>query len=428
MIQLSTEQIVIGKVLQDNTLADEVFSQLIAEDFTEEPQRETFKVLKSLHDSGVDLNIDIVLDKLDERKKEVGYSVDELDDIVANMIYVQSPVRVFINEMLDASNIRKQRQTVRAILDKLENKLDYSDELESLRQNQYSGDRFRVKSMADAIEAYDGSLIDSYGQNIPTGFKTLDGQLNGGLRKGWFYIIGARSGHGKTAIASNMFRNIVHAGKVPYYITLEMKAMDIAGRMNSGESGLTEKAIPKDVVRYANAVDAMKKWSAYFDDQARTIDEIERRSRHAVKQLNADVIFIDYIGLVQGKTGRSRIEEIAEYSRRLANLSKELDRPVVCLSQINRDADKRKPLSISGYDFKVPTMIELADSSSLEKDADCIIMLAVAEDVETGERPLLMNGQNPAIVRIEKNRKGEKGKIIKLSFNGGTTNFSEGGW
>lgn len=73
-------------------------------------------------------------------------------------------------------------------------------------------------------------------------------------------------------------------------------------------------------------------------------------------------------------------------------------------------------------------MIELADSSSLEKDADCIIMLAVAEDIESGERPLLMNGQNPAIIRIEKNRKGEKGKIIKLSFNGGTTNFSEGGW
>ena len=428
MIQLSDEQIVIGKVLEDNTLADEVFSQLTADDFTEEPQREIFKVMRSLYDSGIDINSDIVLDRLDGQKAEPVYSVLDLSEIVSNMMYIQSPVRVFIDEILVASNKRKQKQAIRAIMDKLENGHDYSDELESLRQNQYAGDRFRVKTMADVIEEYDKNLSDSYGQNIPTGFPVLDDQLTGGLRKGWFYIIGARSGHGKTALASTMFRNIVHAGKVPYYISLEMKASDIAGRILSSESGLSEKAIPTNIARYSDAVQKMKTWKSFIDDSARTIEEIERRSRHAVKQLGADVIFIDYIGLVQGKAGRSRIEEIADYSRRLASLSKELDRPVVCLSQINRDADKRAWTLVDNYDFKVPTMIDLADSSSLEKDADCIIMLAIAEDPENGERPLMRNGQNPAIVRIEKNRKGEKGKIIKLSFNGGTTNFSEGGW
>jgi replicative DNA helicase len=109
-------------------------------------------------------------------------------------------------------------------------------------------------------------------------------------------------------------------------------------------------------------------------------------------------------------------------------LSKELDRPIVCLSQINRVSDNRTPVTVGGFDFKVPAMIDLADSSSLEKDADCILMLSVAEEMDTGRRPLLTNGQNPAVIRIEKNRKGEKGHIIKLSFNGGTTTFTESGW
>ena len=428
MEQLTNEQIIIGKVLDDNTLADVVFRQLSEEDFTEEPARETFKVMKSLHDSGTAIELDIVMGRLAKVSDEKGHTVDELNYIVPNMMYVQSPIQVFINEVLDESNTRKQRQTLRLIEKKLDHKQDYSDELEQLRQNQYSGDRFRIRTMAEVMDEVDAGISDSYNQQIPTGFTKLDDQLNGGLRRSWFYIIGARSGHGKTAFASTMFRSIVNAGKFPYYISLEMKRTDIASRMLFAEAGFPEKVVERNALKYAETLQTMKGWNALIDDQPKTISDIERASRYAVKRMGADVIFIDYIGLVQGESKyRSRIEEIAEYSRRLATLSKELDRPIVCLSQINRESDRRSPVSKDGYDFKIPTMIDLADSSSLEKDADCIIMLAVAED-EDGTRPLLNNGQNPAVIRIEKNRKGEKGRMIKLSFNGGITTFSEGGW
>ena len=146
MEQLTNEQIIIGKVLDDNTLADVVFRQLSEEDFTEEPARETFKVMKSLHDSGTAIELDIVMGRLAKVSDEKGYTFDELNYIVPNMMYVQSPIQVFINEVLDESNTRKQRQTLRLIEKKLDHKQDYSDELEQLRQNQYAGDRFRIRT------------------------------------------------------------------------------------------------------------------------------------------------------------------------------------------------------------------------------------------------------------------------------------------
>ena len=429
LFELTLDRKVIAKAIDQNTTADEVdeiFTQLTEEDFTEQPARELFRVMKSLRESGTAPTLVTIGDKISDRLD----LYEELGTLINKTVLVsRTPARVLVDNLLEKSNHRKQEQYIDRLKEKWENGQDYSEELNQLTQNQFITNKFHIKSMSELADEIQTSFIDSYGQQLPTGFKKLDEQLTGGLRKGWFYIIGARSGHGKTALASSMFRNIVNAGKVAYYISLEMKAVDIGSRIFCGEAGLSERAIAKDGQRFAETYATIKKWeNALFDDRSRTISDIEQNSRYAVKRMGADVIFVDYIGLVQGETKRSRVEEIAEYSRRLATLSKELDRPIVCLSQINRVSDNRTPVTVGGFDFKVPAMIDLADSSSLEKDADCILMLSVAEEMDTGRRPLLTNGQNPAVIRIEKNRKGEKGHIIKLSFNGGTTTFTESGW
>ena len=431
-----TEQIIVGKLLNDYTLADEVFSQLTENDFRPDlHERKMFRVMKRIYDSGSEINLVAVADGYKNGETDTESELELIEISKNTDLFKQTPIQVYINELLKQSNKRKQLRCVEELRKKIHADEDISSELEQLKQNQYGGDRYSIILMPELVEEIHASIEESKkpGHCTPTGFTTLDDQLKGGLTKGWLYILCGRSGNGKTTLATTMFRNIAAAGKFPFYISLEQRRDQIGAKILLSRAGISSNAIESNIDLYAGAITDMRGWNGSVEDRARTISDIEHYSRKAVKEYGADVIFVDYIGLVQGETKQAKYEEIAEYSRRLKLLAMDIDRPVVCLSQINRKADERPPERPDGcwYWFKIPRMTELSDSSSLEKDADCILSISLNEaDPEKPDKgiPLLRNGQKPAYLTIIKNRNGEQGAGIKMSLNGGASTFTEGGW
>ena len=426
---LTVDQIVIGKVLNDPSLADQVIPFLTEKHFKESVNRKIFMIMKELYDSGEAPDLAKVISSLEMRGMLDSATSEAISIVVQDITYHDSPVSFYVAQI----QARYRKTVEHELLKKAEEKSalgeDVSKLLDALNDNRYQSD-IDITSLQEGLNEFQYSLFDG-SEQIPSGIGQLDRALSGGFRRGWTYVLGARSGNGKTTFATTLFRNIAANNKQPYFLSMEMKRSDLIGQMMTAETGLSESNLrdPKYIDLYAEGYARISEWKGFIDDGRKvdTIDDIEKLVRYAVQKRNADIIIVDYVQLINIEKQRNRIEEVGYISRRLKKLATAVDRPIICLSQVARNADLRRPLTIKGYTFKAPEMIDLSDSSSLEKDADCIMILSVAED-ENGTRPLLMDGQNPAILRIEKNRKGEKGKIIKLAFNGGSASFSARNW
>ena len=429
--ELSDAERVIGKALNDPTaFREEILPRLDEYHFPEPFHRRLFNVMRELLESRGSYSLPEVYDKLggdlsQEELSELGYIIND------PLCSASSSIGYFVEKLQEA----RKAVILTRLLDKAQEVVKQGkgkgiDHLIDDMKAVVSSGSMEITSIQKSLEEFNEYIQDDSKTLLSSGISQLDLQLAGGFRNAFLYILAARSGHGKTAMATTLIRNIAKAGKSPYAISIEMKHEEITSRMMNAETGLSDSQYRNHAKEYAEGYSRMYQWKAYIDDgrTVNTIDDIEKRVRYAVKKHHVDIIFIDYIQLINGASkARNRIEEVSAYSRRLKKLATEIDRPIICLSQVTRSSDQRAPIRIRDYKFKVPEMIDLSDSSSLEKDADCILVLSIAEN-DDGTRPLLYNGRNPAILRIEKNRKGEKGHIIKLEFNGGLTSFTTGNW
>lgn len=426
-LKRTPEQIVIGKALNDSkAFAEDILPYVNERYFRDPMNRKLFATMNELYESRGGYSFHEVLDRIGDISTDESLAIKET---IYDPLCDVSDIRYFVEQLQKARSMEVQKYLLNKALEEANEGKDISPVIDALKESISSGN-MDITSIQESLGEYQNYRDEGSKAMLSTGIPQLNLQLSGGFRRGWLYIIGARSGHGKTALAATFYRNIAVSGKTPYTISLEMKGFEITSRMMNAETGLSDTQYLSHAEKYAEGFTNMYNWNAFIDDgrKVNTIGDIEKRTRYAVKKHHADIIFIDYIQLIDGASkARNRIEEVSSYSRRLKKLATEVDRPIVCLSQVTRISDQRAPIRIRGYRFKAPEMIDLSDSSSLEKDADCILILSIAEN-DDGTRPLLLNGQNPAILRIEKNRKGEKGHIIKLNFNGGLTSFTAGDW
>lgn len=260
---------------------------------------------------------------------------------------------------------------------------------------------------------------------VPTGFYELD-NLTGGLQKSDLIILAARPSMGKTAFALNIAQNVAIKAKIPVAVfSLEMSKEQLVQRMLCSESEVDTQRLrtghmqSKDWEKLANAMNEFAEAPIYIDDSPGcTLTDIRAKCRRLVmEEKNLGLIVIDYLQLMEGVGNEERIQQISSISRGLKTLARELDVPVIALSQLSRAVEQRKD--------RRPMLSDLRESGAIEQDAD-IVMFIYREDYynrEEGDdvpKPTGKEGKSEII--IAKQRNGPVGSF-DLLFQGNITKF-----
>jgi replicative DNA helicase len=288
-----------------------------------------------------------------------------------------------------------------------------------LTDQQFSGSYLVAKDIVNkTIEVIEKLYRkkESY-TGIPSGFKALD-ELTSGFQDAEFIVIGARPSIGKTALALTMAANmsmwIEHPVPVGFF-TLEMNSMALMQRLVSSEARLNSKVIrtgllkPSDFHNLLQAAGKIYEAPLYIDDTPNLkLLDLRALARRMVAQEKVRIIFIDYLTLITPEnTAPPRHEQIAEISRSLKSLARELNVPIVALSQVKRETEGKQP-----------NLADIRESGSIEQDADVVIFLHREKNPDKASD----ESEIPTDLIVAKQRNGPIG-TIKLAFIPGYTKF-----
>ena len=276
------------------------------------------------------------------------------------------------------------------------------------------------KLMNDALEEM--NAIAQHGDKlvgIPTGFNELDKLLNG-LQPGQLIMLAARPGMGKSTLGLDFARAAsIKNNATSAVFSLEMGRNEIVMRLLSAESGIgltamrSGKMNENDWQKLARKMSGVSNAPLFIDDSPNlTITEIRAKCRRLKQRHDLKLIIVDYLQLMtSGRKVESRQQEVSEFSRSLKLLAKELDVPVVAISQLNRGPEQRTD--------KRPMLADLRESGSLEQDSDVVILIHRDDHYNReSER------QGEADLIVAKHRNGPTG-VINVSFQGHYSRFAE---
>lgn len=244
-------------------------------------------------------------------------------------------------------------------------------------------------------------------QGISTGFKELD-KLTCGLQKGDLIIVAARPSMGKTSFWVSVARHAAFAGKKIGAFSIEMSSGQIIDRLIAQEARVNLLSLRNGVLKndsgawqsVMNAANRLSKLFFVIDDVPGIgMADLKSKARKMVRENKAEVIFVDYIQLIEGNKSDMREQEVAEISRGLKGLARELQIPVVVCAQLSRAVEKR--------DDKIPRLSDLRESGAIEQDADVVLFLYRDEYYEGGET----SSVSEAKIIIGKQRNGPVGSV-----------------
>lgn len=273
-----------------------------------------------------------------------------------------------------------------------------------------------MEHTANEIERMGEHGDDTVG--VPTGFTEFD-DLTNGLHPGQMIVIAARPGVGKSTLALDMARSAaIAARQCTVIFSLEMGKQELSMRLLSAESGVPLQNLRRgevseqDWTTLAAKMSRMHDAPLYIDDSPNmALTEIRAKCRRLKQQHDLQLIVIDYLQLMSsGKRVESRQQEVSEFSRSLKLLAKELEVPVIALSQLNRSSEQRTD--------KRPMISDLRESGSIEQDADMVLLIH-REDMYDPESP----HAGEADIIVAKHRNGPTGEI-KVAFQGARSRFA----
>ncbi|TQI66013.1 replicative DNA helicase [Clostridium sp. KNHs216] len=271
----------------------------------------------------------------------------------------------------------------------------------------------------DRLDLLNSPDADLY-KGVPTGIKELDETITG-LNRTDFILLGARPGMGKTSFALNIARHAaVKANKRVAFFSLEMSKEQLASRLLSTEALVggtklrTGKLSEDEWIRIIEAGDVLSKTQFYIDDNPSiTVGEMKAKIR---RLREVDLVVVDYLQLMtaSGKTD-NRVQEISAITRNMKIMAKELNVPVLMLSQLARDSEKRTNHR--------PVLSDLRDSGSIEQDADIVLFLYREDYYQDAETPNENADRNSGECIVAKNRHGET-KTVPLHWQGEFMRFT----
>ena len=427
---IEAEQAVIGSMLTDKDAVISAVEEIKPDDFYREDNKAIYESIINLYNTGKPIDIITVKAELTANGKldsvgglEYLASLPEKVPTTANVEqYIQiveekSMLRNLIKTSNEIINLGySEEEDFDVLLDMTEKKV--FDLLQSRNQKGYIAIKdVLVETFAEIERLYNKKQVVT---GIPTGFVELD-YKTAGLHNSDLILIAARPAMGKSAFAINIAANAAIKAKVPVAIfNLEMSKEQVANRILCSEAMVdsqkvrTGKIEESDWEKLATALGPISEAPIYIDDTPGiSIAEIRAKSRKLKLEKNIGLIVIDYLQLVanNNKKNSSREQEISEISRSLKILAKELNIPVVALSQLSRAPEQRKE------DHR-PMLSDLRESGAIEQDAD-IVMFLYRDDYynENSEE------KNIAEVIIAKHRGGSTG-MIKLAWLGDYTKFA----
>jgi len=428
---LEAEKAVLSALLLDNDAIHSVYTEVVPEDFYHPAHRQLYQSMLTLQDSNQPVDLHTLADYLNTQKTldAIGgpvflAEIADYEATAANVVHHARIVRdksVKRNLIAVASEIAEagydQADAADHLLDAAESKI-----FEIGQKKARTTFRTLHDEMNDALD-YVELLIQRGGQltGVPTEFKDFD-EMTGGLQPGELVVIAARPSMGKTAFALNIARNaaIEHGRKVAIF-SLEMTKRALALRLLASEASIDFSGFrkgfgrPEDLRKLTQAGGKLADANIWIDDSGLiTILEIKAKCRRLASERGLDLVIVDYLQLAHGDSPNQRKDlEIAEISGGLKALAKELDIPVIALSQLNRGPEQRDP------DKRRPNMGDLRESGAIEQDADLIAFIYRDEVYNPTEE-----NHGIAELIIAKQRNGPTG-TVKLQFSARYAHFHD---
>jgi replicative DNA helicase len=431
---LEAESAVLGALFIDHNAILKVGDLITPEDFYQEKHGIIFSAMLALFEQRESIDLLSVSNRLKETNElEVVGSrsyLAELTNTVATSSHIlqhaqivkkHSILRKLISVGADIASLGFQGdEDIETTLDAAQQKL-YNVTQRSLQQKfvPISTVLSEAFERIDELHKGDGKL-----RGIASGFQDID-YLLAGFQPSNLIILAARPSVGKTSLALDMARHMaVHEKAKVGILSLEMSKEELVDRILCAEAGidlwrmrtgkLSDSEDAQDFPKIGNAMGVLSEVALYIDDSSSAnLMEIRTKARRMQMESGLDVLFVDYLQLMEGRNTENRVQEISEISRGLKLLAKELRIPIIAISQLSRAVESRNPA--------IPKLSDLRDSGSIEQDAD-VVMFIYRKKMDKGSGECPPNELHIAEISVAKHRNGPVGGA-KLFFKEETASF-----
>jgi len=416
------EESLLGALLLDKEAIIKIADTLKPEDFYKEVHGKVYQVMLDLSEKRAPIDIVSLSNALDEKGEleTIGgrsYLASLANNVptaahvasYAEIVQRKSTLRRLIRAAADITELGyREGDEIEKVLDEAEQKLFNISQKHT--QRNFIGIKDVLSTTFERIDELhkDGGKL----RGVPTGFTNLDNLL-AGLQKSDLVILAARPSQGKTTLALDIARNIGVREKIPTGIfSLEMSREQLVDRLLCAEANvdlwkmrtgkLSDSGENDDFSRIGDAMGVLSEAPIYIDDTPLlSIMELRTKARRLQAEHKLGFIIVDYLQLMEGNRSRNsenRVQEVSEISRGLKAIARELDIPVLALSQLSRAVESRTPA--------IPQLSDLRESGSIEQDAD-VVMFIYREELYKPET----DRQNITDIYIKKHRNGPTGKI-----------------
>ena len=424
---IEAEQSVLGAMLLEREAVIIGADRLRKEDFYRDAHRTIFEAIENLYRSSKEADIITVTEEL----RKMGH----LDDVggiayvasLPNMVATAANVEYHARIVAEKATLRNLITTATQITTMGYAAEQDTDEIVSDAERMIMGissntNKSEFSSVGEVVSTTLDKITALYENKsgltgLPTGFRYLD-QLTTGLQPSDLILIAARPSMGKTAFTLNIAQNIgVRQKKTVAFFSLEMSKEQLVQRLLCQMSHIDSQKLrvgqlngDQDWTRLMNACSELYESPIYIDDTPGiTVAEMRSKVRRLKAEHDLKLVIVDYLQLMQGRSGENRQQEISEISRSLKGLARELNVPVIALSQLSRSVESRT--------VKKPMLSDLRESGSLEQDADIVAFL-----YREGYYNPESDRKDITEVIIAKHRNGPIG-TVELFFNSSLTLF-----
>ncbi len=428
---LEAESSVIGALLINKDAILAVIEILSADDFYDQRNATIYRAILELFEKRTPIDLVTLTDRLEKENEltNVGggshivslvNSTPSAANVVhyANIVRDKAILRRLITSSVTISDLGfDEEEEVSMVLDKAEQSLF------AVSQKFFRQKFIPIKDvLTEAFDRIDKIHKDKGAlRGLSTGFRDLDAKL-AGLQKSDLIILAARPSMGKTSLALNIAEHIAVEEKIPVaFFSLEMSKEQLVDRLISSQAGVdswklrTGNLSDEDFPKIGYAMGTLSEAPFFIDDSpGLTVTEIRAKARRLQMEQNLGVIFVDYLQLIQGRTSSgdiNRVQEISEISRSLKTLARELNTPVVAMSQLSRAVEHRPD--------KRPMLSDLRESGSIEQDAD-VVAFIYREDYYDDKT----DKKGVTEILIRKHRNGPIGNV-ELFFNAEQMRFRD---
>ena len=429
------EEVVLGALMLEKEAVNEVIDILSPEAFYLDKHQKIFAAIKALFGKSEPIDILTVTNELKQRGEleMVGgaYYISKLTNRVVSAANIEYHARIIMQKHIQRQLILLSSDMIHKAFEDTSDVFDLLDEAESnLFHISENNLRRSYDSMQDLVsraikEIQNAKNADNKLRGVPSGYTDLD-EITQGWQKSDLIILAARPSMGKTAFALNLARNAaVNFHRPVAFFSLEMSSVQLVTRLISTETSLTADKLRKgDLAEYEwqqlnTKVTPLTDAPIFIDDTPQlSVFELRAKCRRLKQQHDIQMVFVDYLQLMtaKGDKGLNREQEISTISRSLKSLAKELEIPVLALSQLSRSVEQR-PGS------KKPILSDLRESGAIEQDADMVMFIYRPEYYKDGmdaeDKP-----KGYTIIDIAKHRNGKLGEV-ELRFVGQYARFEQ---